>query len=435
MREAALLQSFPTGFEFVGTFDSVFKQIGEAVPPVFSCAVAANVITELLSPLPTANEIKTNVALIESPVSNSYSSVIAGLKSKNKKKSRFTCVDCFAGVGGLSLGLQKAGFNVLLSFDIDSKCIESQKMNKKYFKHEACAVGIDEMLNGKLLKKIKMKRGELFLLAGGPPCQGFSMQRVGPDVDERNQLVLKYLKLIDEVNPKFFLMENVPGIMGHRGKRIFDQVVKRAESLGYWVHINILDAQDYGVPQRRRRVFVIGERKDGSSPLFEFPKPLSKKVTVKEAIGHLPPPPEDGTDHPRIPNHRSDRLSEINKKRLRAIKPGQGRDHLPVGLLNECHKVDASVIGHRNVYGRMSWNDVAPTITARFDSFTRGQFGHPAQLRTISLREGALLQTFPSDFRFVGSKVEVARQIGNAVPLLLAKAVGMQIVRAASLNA
>lgn len=126
--------------------------------------------------------------------------------------------------------------------------------------------------------------------------------------------------------------------------------------------------------------------------------------------------------------HRRDRLSEINLKRIRALKPGQGREYLPKELLADCHKIDSSVIGYRNVYGRMAWDEVSPTITARFDSFTRGKFGHPEQDRSISLREGAMLQTFPKDFLFTGSKVDMARQIGNAVPPLLAKLIGTSII-------
>ena len=169
---------------------------------------------------------------------------------------------------------------------------------------------------------------------------------------------------------------------------------------------------------------------DGLLPGFQFPFPESKRhFTVRDAIGHLPAPPMDGSDHPEIPNHRRDRLTEINKKRIKALKPGQGRDNLPEDLLVEAHKVSSSVIGHRNVYGRMDWDKVSPTITARFDSFTRGQFGHPEQTRSISLREGALLQTFPADFIFSGNKIEIARQIGNAVPPVLAEALGHQIIQ------
>lgn len=343
---------------------------------------------------------------------------------------KFTAVDCFSGAGGLALGLHWAGFEVLLSFDNDGKCIETQKSNPKYLDHPAEKVSVEGMLSGKLLRRLNLSRGELFLLAGGPPCQGFSIQRIGEDEDIRNDLVMKYIDLIEEVYPKYFLMENVPGITGKRGKKILDAALKRAADLGYWIHKQIIDAKDFQVPQRRKRVVVVGERSDNEFPAFQFP--ISSKeplITVRDTIGYLPPPPEDGTDHPQFIHHRKDRLSETNIRRLQALKPGQGRDFLPDDLLVNAHKVSSSVIGHRNVYGRMAWDDVAPTITARFDSFTRGQFGHPEQLRTITLREGALLQTFPIDFVFCGNKVDIARQIGNAVPPKLGKVLGLQIIK------
>jgi DNA (cytosine-5)-methyltransferase 1 len=242
--------------------------------------------------------------------------------------------------------------------------------------------------------------------------------------------VSSYFQLVKELRPAYFLMENVPGIAGKRGRTLLDKEIEKISKNGYVVHWQVLDAQDFGVPQRRRRVFVVGERTDGDDlAAFEFPSPLaSKKITVRNAIGHLPPPPSDGSDHAKIVHHRSDRLSDLNKRRLAALPEGKGRDHLPAELLAECHKRSSDVIGHRNVYGRMAWDEVAPTITARFDSFTRGLFGHPEQVRSVSLREGALLQTFPQDFIFSGTKVEIARQIGNAVPVKLAEAVGRQII-------
>ena len=226
-------------------------------------------------------------------------------------------------------------------------------------------------------------------------------------------------------------MENVTGIMGKRGQTILSKAMSIISS-DYLVHKKVLDAQDYGVPQRRRRLFVVGEKIGNNLRRFSFPLPTTpkeKRITVKDAIGNLPPPPEDGTDYPGLPHHRKDRLSETNKLRLQALKPGQGRTHLPHELLAICHQIDPAIIGHRNVYGRMSWDKAAPTITARFDSFTRGQFGHPEQIRSISLREGAILQTFPIDFIFSGTKVEIARQIGNAVPPIIAETLGKQIIK------
>lgn len=428
-REAALLQSFPNEFEFTGKSDDIYRQIGEAVPPMLSSAVAANVLIELLSIEPNDDEIALSPQSINEPVSSSYSSVIAGIKMRNQttNATKFTCIDSFCGAGGLGLGLKQAGYNILLSFDIDQICIDTINANKKYFGHPAESADISDMLNGELLKKCNLERGELFLLAGGPPCQGFSIQRRGSDIDKRNELVLKYGKLIEELYPMYFVMENVTGIAGKRGKTILQQLIEDVEKIGYTVHIKLLDAQDYGVPQRRKRYFIVGERKDLGEH-YEYPHPLDYRRTVRDVIGDLPSPPDDGTDHPDISLHRRDRLSPLNLKRIKSLKEGQGRDDLPMELRADCHKIDSSVIGFRNVYGRMIWDDVAPTITARFDSFTRGQFGHPVQNRSISLREGALLQCFPMDFVFTGNKVDIARQIGNAVPPLLAKQIGKSII-------
>lgn len=340
---------------------------------------------------------------------------------------KYTCIDSFCGAGGLGLGLQRAGFDILLSFDIDPICIRTINKNKKFFNHPAEAADITDMLNGNLLHKCNLKRGDLFLLAGGPPCQGFSVQRRGSDIDIRNDLVLKYGKLIEEVYPMYFVMENVTGIAGKRGKTILQQLIEDVEKIGYYVYVKLLDAKDYGVPQRRKRYIIIGERREMGEN-YEYPIPINKHQTVRDVIGFLPEPPKSGGDHPEFSLHRRDRLSDLNLKRIQSIREGQGRDDLPGELLADCHKIDSSVIGFRSVYGRMAWDDVAPTITARFDSFTRGQFGHPVQDRSISLREGALLQTFPIDFEFEGNKVDVARQIGNAVPPAMAECIGKSII-------
>ena len=344
-----------------------------------------------------------------------------------KGNHEFTCVDSFCGAGGLALGLKRAGFHLLYSFDIDSKCVETMKANEQYFTHVVEVADICDTLDGKLLDKCHLRRGELFLLSGGPPCQGFSIQRRGEDTDSRNNLVLKYANLIREVYPKYFIMENVSGLAGKRGKVILGELLEYMKASGYNVHIALLDAQDYGIPQRRKRYIIVGERADMGNG-YKYPTPVPVRRTVRDAIGHLPLPPDDGTDHPDISLHRRDRLSSLNLRRLEALGEGQARDDLPEELLADCHKVDSSIIGYRNVYGRMSWDDVSPTITARFDSFTRGKFGHPDQQRSISLREGALLQTFPIDFKFVGNKVDVARQIGNAVPPDLAERIGTSIL-------
>lgn len=343
----------------------------------------------------------------------------------------YNCIDCFCGAGGLSLGLTKAGLNLLYSFDIDKKSIATIKSNPHYIPgHPTEVLDIYDLDVISTLERFGLKRGELDLLAGGPPCQGFSIQRTGNDTDERNDLVNRYFSVVKGMLPKFFLMENVPGIKGKRGIEILESNLAEIEKDGYFVHQSLLDAQNYNVPQRRKRVIIVGERKDHTNPLFHFPKESETTITVRDAIGFLPPPPDDYTDHPDYNNHRRDKLTPMNLKRIQSVKQGQGRDFLPEELLLPCHKVSSSVMGHRNVFGRMWWDKVAPTITARFDSFSRGMFGHPEQDRTISLREGALLQTFPLDYIFIGNKVDVARQIGNAVPVNLAQAIGSEIIKA-----
>ncbi|MEZ5307148.1 MAG: DNA cytosine methyltransferase [Pyrinomonadaceae bacterium] len=345
---------------------------------------------------------------------------------------KFKCIDAFCGAGGLSIGLVKAGIDVIFGFDNDPLSIQTYNLNKKHLPHFAELHDVTKIDPIDILKRLNLNIGDLFLLAGGPPCQGFSIQRIGSDQDQRNSLVLSHARLIKVMKPKFFLMENVPGLLGKRGGSTLELFLQQMDSCGYESHTQLLNAMDFGVPQRRKRIFVVGVRQDCYHSPFKFllaHKSYSNThTTVREAIGDLPSPPLDGSEHPEFPHHRADRLSETNLTRIRALKPGQGMEHLPMDLRADCHKIGPKQIGHRNVYGRMAWDNVAPTITARFDSFTRGQFGHPDQDRSISLREGALLQTFPLDFDFVGTKVEIARQVGNAVPPKLAEALGHMIL-------
>lgn len=344
--------------------------------------------------------------------------------------SQYKCVDCFSGAGGLCLGLTMAGFDVLYSFDLNPNAIATINSNPQYFNgHTAEVRDIYDIDSQKLVNDLGLNIGDLDLLAGGPPCQGFSIQRIGNDIDIRNRLIDEYASKIIAIRPKMFVLENVPGIEGKRGHDILHSALEKIMKSGYYIHEKILDAQNFGVPQRRKRVIIVGERADHSTPKFKYPIAKDCKITVRDTIGNLPEPPLDGTDHHQISLHRRDNLSPKNIARLKCLKPGQGRDFLPPELRANCHKQSSDKIGHRNVYGRMPWDDVAPTLTARFDSFTRGMFGHPEQNRSISLREGALLQTFPYDFKFVGTKVEIARQIGNAVPVNMAKEIGSQLIK------
>ena len=217
-------------------------------------------------------------------------------------------------------------------------------------------------------------------------------------------------------------MENVPGLLGKRGTMLAKAFEDMIIEAGYDVEASIVNAAGYGVPQIRRRVIYYGWLRE--LPQFSLPAPTfseSDFVTVWQSIGDLPNPPDDYKPHQNDPLHRRTRLSSLNQRRINIIPPGGGMEDLPVHLRVNCHKNGAKRIGHRFVYGRLAPDKPASTITARFDSFTRGRFGHPKDARNITLREGARLQSFPDSFVFTGTQEDIAAQIGNAVPPVLAE--------------
>jgi DNA (cytosine-5)-methyltransferase 1 len=341
-----------------------------------------------------------------------------------------SAIDAFAGAGGLSYGLTQAGFEVRAAFDFNEKAVETYRKNLgNHILHR----NVFDLSGTELLQLAQIKRGDCSLLAGGPPCQGFSIQRRGKDEDDRNKLVLEYFRILNEINPRFFLMENVVGILSKRGKYFLNYLIREAEKLGYRCNVKVLNAADYGVPQLRERVFVVGERLDEGKAYFKFPEPTHDKeswVTVKEALKGLPSPPISGVSHPDYDNHYRERnLSELNRLRISFVPPGKGREFIPEELQLPCHRNNKNH-RHLDVYGRLSWDQPSVTLTARFDSFTRGKFAHPEEHRSITLREGARIQTFPDSFTFVGNREQVAMQIGNAVPPLIGMILGNSIKEA-----
>ena len=331
-------------------------------------------------------------------------------------------IDCFCGAGGLSIGFEKAGFNVIYAFDIDEASIKTYKNNPKYHHGKAFVRDIYKVTKKSIEEDIGCELGSIDVMIGGPPCQGFSVQRRGDDYDPRNQLILEYCRLINEIRPHFFVLENVGGLMSTRGKPYVKTLVDTMSTTGYVIQLKKLTASDFGVPQDRKRVIIVGELSDDGIAHFEYPTPLlTPKPTVREAIADLM-----DMDENDIPNHKADKLSALNLKRIQAITEGQGRDSLPEELQLKCQK-NNTTHRHLDTYGRMAWDKPGPTITARFDSFSRGRFGHPVLNRTITLREGARLQTFPDDFEFLGNKVDIASQIGNAVPPVLAEKLAEKI--------
>lgn len=337
-----------------------------------------------------------------------------------------TAIDLFSGAGGLTLGLQRAGFTVLGALDLWLPAVITHHAN---FEHPIVGADISSLSGQEFLQQTKAANRPIDLVAGGPPCQGFSIQRIGKDEDDRNSLILEFARFVAEVSPRMFLMENVPGMIGKRGNGVLKEFERYLQARGFDLRFVTLTAAEFGVPQIRKRIFYVGWNRQ-VLPEFKFPPPshsVERFQTVWEAIGDLPSPPADFSPLPSDPLHRRMRLSALNMERLRHIPPGGGFESLPVELRVNAHKNGASKIGHRAVYGRLSPDKPAGTITGRFDSFTRGRFAHPYEDRNITLREGARLQTFPDEHRFEGTQEDIAALIGNAVPPLLAEILARKI--------
>ncbi|KAB2720393.1 DNA cytosine methyltransferase [Brucella intermedia] len=333
-------------------------------------------------------------------------------------------IETFSGAGGMSLGLIEAGIDVRFAFDIDSKAVDTYRTNIS----DHCHVRDIRHINGREIFDI-IGLDEIDVLSGGPPCQGFSKQRKGAHLgaDERNDLVREYARLIEEVRPRSFIFENVQVFGQKRGRELIDFMKEQLSE--YQIYRFFVYASDFGLAQRRSRFLMIGIRKDVST-LIPVLGMADRIQTVRDAIGDLPPPPEDHTEHKDFPNHIKCRITPLNEQRFRHVPQGGGWLDIPEHLRLNCHNgVDRTKGGWPDVYGRLEWNGQAPTITAGFDSFTRGRYGHPEQHRSLTLREGARLQGFPDDFRFCGTRYDVRLQIGNAVPPPLASAVGKAIIR------
>lgn len=321
-----------------------------------------------------------------------------------------SAIDLFSGAGGFSLGLKQAGIDIWTGVDNWAPAVQSYRAN---FDHEILHTDVQH-LRGRDLRK---KFGEIDLVVGGPPCQGFSIQRIGPDYDPRQELVLEFARVVSEVKATGFIMENVPGLSGRRGQHVLAAFNKRMRLAGYTLTQAIVNAADYGVPQLRRRLIVFGQRGATVGPIPA--SSVSSRMTVREALEGLPEPSPPGSKGPD-PLHVQSKLSPLNQKRIALIPPGGGFEDLPRHLRVRAHRSGATRIGHRNVYGRLHPDRPAVTITGHFDSFTRGKFGHPWAPRNLTLREGARLQSLPDNFQVFGTREEVAAQIGNAVPPTLA---------------
>lgn len=343
-----------------------------------------------------------------------------------KTKNRLTAIESFSGAGGMSLGLLRAGFDVRLAFDVNAAAIKTYNEN---IGGHGYVLNATSVTGAELLSKAGLGEDRLDLFSGGPPCQGFSKQKRGAHLldDDRNSLVLEFSRLVRETRARAFLFENVEIFGQKRGGDLISEI--RDQLADYEIYTFFVCSSDFGLAQRRGRFIMIGIDKTESQviPVLQL---SGEKRTIRDVIGKLPPPPEDCSEHPSYPNHIKCRITAANEERFSYVPPGGGWQDIPMNLRLACHQVvEIGKGGWPDVYGRLEWDGQCPTLTAGFDSFTRGRYGHPEQNRSLTLREGALLQGFPEQFRFYGTRHDVRLQIGNAVAPPVAKAAGEAIIR------
>lgn len=328
------------------------------------------------------------------------------------------CIDLFCGLGGLTHGLSRGGINVVAGFDLDEICRFAYEANNT----AAFIKANVEELSGSDLTDKWPKRCKT-LLAGCAPCQPFSTySRQGRQsrVDAKWELVSHFGRLINETKPDLVTMENVPQLEHHAVFKRFLQSVQ-----DYYIWYDIVECSQYGVPQTRKRLVLLGSRL-GPIDLVTPSLMDQQETTVRQAIHHLPRLSAGESDtNDRL--HTSCRLSKINLKRIKASKPGGTWRDWPSALVAKCHQRDSGAT-YPSVYGRMEWDSPSPTITTQSFGYGNGRFGHPEQNRAITLREAALLQTFPRNYKFLKAREMprfsvMGRLIGNAVPVKLGEVV------------
>lgn len=417
VREAAILQGFPQSFIFEGPLVHLYRQIGEAVPPLFARFLAWQVLDHLSPRHGNCSDV-----LLEAWRRFGPRRAVAECDEQVLK-----VVDAFCGAGGIALGFEAAGFETAYAFDADEDCVATFRKNVSPVAAQA------DVTHSNIISKVNDAAGEgPLVIVGGPPCQGFSQQRRGDDDDPRNNLVLRYadLALGLETRPLAVVLENVTYLDSPRGREVLGEYIARLKSAGYEVFRHDLNSADFCVPQLRRRIIIVALR-EHLAVRYAGPKPLTahRWPTVGEALAGLPEPSEPpllGIGHA---NHEVSREGELNKRRIAFVDMGKGRMSIPMDLQLECH---TKYNGHLDVYGRLDWFSQARTITGGFDSFTRGEFAHPYRHRSITPREAARIQGFPDWFSFVGNRASVRRQLGNAVPPLLAYSVAHAIANVVS---
>ncbi|EGO5081323.1 DNA cytosine methyltransferase [Enterococcus faecalis] len=342
-------------------------------------------------------------------------------------------IDLFAGVGGMSLGFEQCGYEIVLANEYDKSIANAYKAN-----HKNTKMIVGDIVELDLEAVFSPFIGKIDVIIGGPPCQGFSQKGQRKSInDDRNFLFKYFVSVVNLVKPKYFVMENVPNLLtaenGYFKKEIYDLF----GSLGYTLNSGVLNAADYGVPQNRKRAIIIGKLGD---ELVKLPKPNFEKITIWQAISDLSYLESgegiDESDYQMAPNseyqrqlrknsntlknHKATNHSKLALERLKLIPQNGGRDSLP-----EKHLTKSIYSG---TWTRMKKNEQSVTITTRFDTPSSGKFTHPFLNRAITVREAARIQSFPDNFIFVGTKTSQMKQVGNAVPPKLANTLAKTIL-------
>jgi len=342
---------------------------------------------------------------------------------------RISAIDIFCGIGGLSYGLKKANISILAGIDLDETCRYAYEQNVKA---EFVIKDISQVQGEKLNERYWSVGNQVKILAGCAPCQPFSTH--SNKIKNKNQmqkwrLISEFMRLVEEASPDIVTMENVPNLAK---QKIFNDFVFSLERKGYYISYSNVYCPDYGIAQTRTRLVLLASR-FGKIELIPKTTEKDKYKTVKETIGELEQICAGQTSR-KDPLHRACSFTNINITRIKQSKPGGTWRDWDESLLLPCHKKETGKT-YPSVYGRMSWDEPSPTITTQFYNYGTGRFGHPEQDRALSLREGALLQTFPIDYEFIDPRnygISIKRlgiHIGNAVPVKLAEVIGKSIIR------
>ena len=344
------------------------------------------------------------------------------------KHPKVKVIDLFCGIGGLSHGMKRKGFNIIAGFDIDDSCKYSYEIN-----NESIFLNEDiKNVTGKQISKL-FGQGGIKVLAGCAPCQPFSSYAFKLKEKDQNKydLLYEFGRLVEEVLPDVITMENVAQILSFKQKPVLTDFVELLKRNNYHVSVNRVFCPDYGIPQTRTRLVLLASR-FGEIELIPPTHKQENYITVLDTIGHLPPIAA-GEGCARDSLHKARGLTEINLRRIKATPASGSWKDWSDDLHLECHKKSTGK-SFGSVYGRMTWDKPAPTMTTLCTGLGNGRFGHPEQDRAISLREAALFQTFPEDYQFFKPEEEISltrasRYIGNAVPPRLGEITALSIIK------